>query len=199
MDYKFLQLYTSSSGKKIKTSGLSLNQNSNNNVIQFITEGNYDMIEVWFRQPNSRISPKYHMVLNGQYESDSVDPLLASYGKMNEWRFQIPLAETSFTMPNPTAKLEVSFACYKYDNYNRLLVAATANTQIVVNRSNNNDVLDQSYNGEDVQNLWKYVGELKNKIDLMGGSAIPDMPENNGTYTLKCTVVNGVATYKWEA
>ena len=179
MTNKYLDVFISNTGKKIKTSGMTLNQNSSNNQVRAMLEGNYDLVEVWFRQPNGKISPKYHMIYKGKYEPDVVDDVLQNYNEFNEWIFDIPLGITSFTMPNPSARLEISFAFYQYNNSGNLIVASVANSQIVVNRSNNNNVLDQNYNGVDVQNLWRSVGNLTQRIDMFNDMEFSTVAKEN--------------------
>ena len=72
-------------------------------------------------------------------------------------------------MPAPTAKIDVSFKCWLDDDSETgyLRTTSVAGTYITVNRSNNSDVLDESYNGVDIQNLWTYVGVLKNEIEAL--------------------------------
>ena len=162
IDLKELKFYVNYTGKKLKTDGLTLNQNSSNNVIDFICMDQYDVVEIYFKNPAGQISPKYHMINNGIYQksTDDLEVSEIADNTFHEWKFAIPYAITSFTMTSSTARMEVSFAGYKYDAGNKLVISSTANTQIIVNKSNTSDSLDESYNGTDVENLWKAIGTI---------------------------------------
>ena len=44
-------------------------------------------------------------------------------------------------------------------------------------------------------NSQRYIGI--NSLNISGEAVIPNPPTTNGTYTLRCVVSNGVATYSW--
>lgn len=167
MENKYLKFYINQAGRKIKTDGLTLNQNSSNNVMQLITIGKYDSVEVYFRNPHGEVSPKYHMILKGEYEKTLDDSTIVELAEntLYLWEFPIPYGVTSFTMTGTNARLEASFSAYVYTKTQRLNVAAVANTQISVSPSNSSDSLDEGYNGTDVENLWKTVGDVIYTLD----------------------------------
>jgi hypothetical protein len=149
-----LFVYADESGRKIKTEGLSLKQNSDGNNLWLYTKGEFTVTDVFFRRPDGRVSPKYHMVYQG-YDTD-----LGYY----KWLFPIPYEVTSFTMATASAKLDVSFASYYRDSQGKQLSPTISNSVISVSRVDNSDVLDASYNGVDVQNLWSSIGDAGYKI-----------------------------------
>ena len=169
---KYLKVWINSAGQRAKTDGLSLNQNSFDNTLILYTPGNYEVIDVFFRKPDGSITPKYHMIpLGYEYNSDL-------FGEESEptgyyvWQFPIPMPVTSFTMPTASAKLEVSIAEYYHSASGRQLSPTMANATITVNRSNNTNVLDASYNGTDVQNLWDAVGGTINDITTLKNTTL---------------------------
>ena len=152
----------------MKTDGLTINQNSSNNRLALLTEGTPDFVTVAFTYPNGKQSPSYHLVYRGEY-TPTVEEIaeLSKYTQTNvfqQWDFLIPYGDTAFTIAGATAKLAVSFACYERDQSGIGSVSTVANAQIVVNRSGSGSGLDMSYNGADVNNLWKKVGELTKEI-----------------------------------
>lgn len=152
---RIVKIFVSSSGQKKSVQDNTINQNSTDSYIYLYTDEFYTNVNITFKLPNAKLSPDYHMIYEEKDES------------VNAYRyvFNIPLAITSFTMPTPTAKLEVSFKCWLNDKSVYLKGTTIAGTQITVNRSNNSDVLDASYNGIDVNNIWDKLGELTNKLN----------------------------------
>lgn len=154
-----IKIYISNTGQKKKVESPIINQNSSDNKILLYSETQYTNVTATFKLPNQRTTPDYHMTYQG------FDSSTNSY----IYEFYIPYALTSFVMPAPTAKIDVSFKCWLDDDSETgyLRTTSVAGTYITVNRSNNSDVLDESYNGVDIQNLWTYVGVLKNEIEAL--------------------------------
>jgi hypothetical protein len=169
----YLSVTVDSECRKTSTSGMTLAQNSSDNIIYFQTPTRYSNVRAHFRFPNGIVSYILHMVYVG-YDSDTQ---LYRYG------LQIPYAVTNFTMPSATARLSVSFHCWKEDDFSKG-GEAVCDTSIVVNRSSNTDVYDPSYNGTDIDNLWRYLGNISSEIDE-GGSlphVLPALPSNLSNY-----------------
>jgi hypothetical protein len=174
---KELKVWIDESGRKQKTEGLSINQNSYGNKLVLYTVGVYEVIDVFFKRPDGKMTPKYHMVYDGTSVSEDDGTVETGYAK---WEFTIPYAVTSFTIASSSAKMDCSFACYYRNASGQQLSPTVANSVISVTKSSNSDVLDDSYNGIDVQNLWSAVGD--------NGYKIQDLSENKVD---KTTTVNG--------
>ena len=153
---KELKVWIDESGRKQKTEGLSINQNSYGNKLVLYTVGVYEVIDVFFKRPDGKMTPKYHMVYDGTSVSEDDGTVETGYAK---WEFTIPYAVTSFTIASSSAKMDCSFACYYRNASGQQLSPTVANSVISVTKSSNSDVLDDSYNGIDVQNLWSAVGD----------------------------------------
>src|SRR5574344_518685 len=176
----YLNVVVDSECRKVSTSGMTLAQNSSDNIIYFSTPTRYSNVRAHFRFPNGIVSYILHMVFVG-YDSDTQ---LYRYG------LQIPYAVTNFTMPSATARLSVSFHGWKEDDFSKG-GAAVCDTSIVVNRSSNTDVYDPSYNGTDIDNLWRYLGNISSEIDKGGSlphvlSALPSNLSNYSDGTILC-------------
>ena len=132
---KYLKVWLSKTGQRTKTDGLSLNQNSYDNSVVLYTEGNYEVIDIFFKRPDGTVSPKYHMISYGlDYQYDADTAVETGY---YVWIFQIPFAVTSFTMPSATEKMDLSVACFYHTDGGVQLSPTMANAWITVNRSNN--------------------------------------------------------------
>ena len=164
MENKNLYLYVDSVGRKIKSANLTINQYSTNNVFHFITVGKFDNVTATFRDPSGSLSSKYHLLLSGKYELKETDtePILIDNAD-NLWEYILnPIAKrvTAIDVTATTARLSVSFSAYAYNQSTQILQEAmVASTTIVVNRADSSEVFDESYNSEDVNNLWAVLNE----------------------------------------
>ena len=152
---RICKIYINSTGRKESVEDNTLTQNSSDSWIYLYTEDFYTNVNITFRLPNGKLSADYHMIYDNFDESEN----------KYLYKFNIPVSILSFTMPTPAMKLEVGFKLWKNDESVYLMGTTVANTQITVNRSNNSDVLDASYNGTDVNNIWDKLGELTNKLN----------------------------------
>jgi len=164
VENKNLYLYVDSVGRKIKSANLTINQYSTNNVFHFITVGKFDNVTATFRDPSGSLSSKYHLLLSGKYELKETDtePILIDNAD-NLWEYILnPIAKrvTAIDVTATTARLSVSFSAYAYNQSTQILQEAmVASTTIVVNRADQSEVFDESYNSEDVNNLWAVLNE----------------------------------------
>jgi hypothetical protein len=153
---KFMKITLNGVGQRTETEGMSLVQNSYDNILVVYTPENFESIAVFFRRPDGQISPQLHMVSNGYDPTISgIDAVVSGY---YAWTLPIPYSVTSFIMPAASAKLDVSLAMYYHNASGVQLSPRMANAAISVVRSNNSNVLDASYNATDVQNMWDAIG-----------------------------------------
>ena len=150
---KYINMFITETGQK--TSSLSgignnftFNQNSNDNIVRLYSKIAYANTIMFITYADKTTAAKIHMISKGYVEEE--DKYL--------YEVQLPYAATSFTMSGSTEKVIFSFQCFKYDTYGNALAPTVANTRVTVNRSDNNDVLDASYNGTDVDNIWVELG-----------------------------------------
>lgn len=149
-----LKIRVSNTGIKTWDDNLELNQNSENNRLYLLCEANYDFVEVFYTWPNGRTSYIHHMLPSGYN------------GELNAYVFydDIPMAVTSFTIPDVTAELRVSFTGYQKNDHGIVVPISSNDEIIIVKRVDNSQVIDQTYNGEDVPKIWTKLGELQNAM-----------------------------------
>jgi len=167
MDNKNLFIYINQAGNKIKTSGLTITQNSTNSVLNLITIGYYDNVRVSFKLPDGTTSPIYHMIYDGEYEltlSDTEVALTENADKLNKYSITIPYAVTKTSFSGNSSRINFSVSCLNYDGNMYLKQVISANSSITINASTTSDSLDDSYSVNDVENLWSTVGGLYNVI-----------------------------------
>lgn len=183
MENKNLYVYINSTGQKIKTSGMTINQNSTNNVLNLVTVGKYASITITFKNPDGHLSNKYHMIYSGKYElgeDDTQYPVLSENGdNLYLYTFEIPFSVTSVQLLGNSARLNVAFSCYEYDRNQYMVEATVANAQIVVNQSSSSDTLDESYNGVDVENIWVTLGNNTYAIEDIKTDISTNYVKNN--------------------
>ena len=185
---KPIAIWINRAGQKSNTYSLTLVQNSTDTDVLLYAEGDYAIVDVVFRYPDGRVSPKYHMIPKG-YEADESDDGYDSKDQTAlgtkqsgywKWQFPIPFPVSSFAMPSASAKLDVSFSCYRRDSDGALYSPTVARTVIVVSGSASAETLDGSYNGTDVQNLWSAVGtNVGNISDLQANTLKKDQLVTN--------------------
>lgn len=163
MEDKNLFVFVNGAGQKIKTNGLTVNQNSTNNVLNFISVGKYSSVTCSFKYANGKVSAEYHMIPQGKYElqaDDNEAVLTENADNLYLYLFTIPYEVTSSYISGNSARMNVSFAGYAYDEKQYLKQVMSANTQIVINQAVQSDTLDQSYNAADVENMWRAIGDV---------------------------------------
>lgn len=163
MEDKNLFVFVNGAGQKIKTSGLTVNQNSTNNVLNFISVGKYSSVTCSFKYANGKVSAEYHMIPQGKYElqaDDNEAVLTENADNLYLYLFTIPYEVTSSYISGNSARMNVSFAGYAYDEKQYLKQVMSANTQIVINQAVQSDTLDQSYSAADVENMWRAIGDV---------------------------------------
>ena len=163
MEDKNLFVFVNGAGQKIKTSGLTVNQNSTNNVLNFISVGKYSSVTCSFKYANGKVSAEYHMIPQGRYElqaDDNEAVLTENADNLYLYLFTIPYEVTSSYISGNSARMNVSFAGYAYDEKQYLKQVMSANTQIVINQAVQSDTLDQSYSAADVENMWRAIGDV---------------------------------------
>ena len=151
-----LSINISSTGLVTGYDNLNLNQNSSDNKLYLNTVGNYDWVEYYFTRPDGYVTPKSHMI-KGNYNNET---------GLYEFYIDIDKRITSFTLFRDIEYLLVSFICYKVVNDIPVATAIT-NSKIAVNRVDNSEVTDQTYNGNDVQSIFIKLGELTNKLSML--------------------------------
>lgn len=139
--------------RKTSTSNLSLAQNSSDNALILYAKTKYANVRVTFRFPTGNLFYELHMAYMG-YDDDT---------SCYKYGLAIPYAVTNFTIPSATARMSVSFHCWAEDDTSRG-GGAVCDTAIVVNKSSNSEVYDPSYNGTDIENLWRFLGQLSAEI-----------------------------------
>lgn len=180
MEDKNLFVYTNWTGNKIKTAGLTMHQNSTNNVLHFITIGHYTSVTATFKTPDGKLSDGYHMIDEGHWchevdgewvfpegHEDDIDyeVLKENADKLYHYTLQIPYKVSIMTVLGNSARLNVAFAGYTYDEESQFLKQClTANSQIIISAAIHADTLDESYSSSDIENLWKVVGMLSERI-----------------------------------
>lgn len=163
---RIVKLYVSAAGKKITVESPTLTQNATNAWIYFYSEKKFVNIECAFRGTNGKNSPTYHFIYLGKADDDEIPTTVAM--PMYKYILNIPAPVLSFVMPAPSAKISVGFTCYDdLDGNGYLRTTTVGDTLLTVNRSDNSQILDTSYNASDVSNLWIYVGQLADRIDKL--------------------------------
>ena len=135
-----------------QTVNVPLVQNSSNNSI-YLYESIEDVVivELSIRQPNGIIKPKLHLFSTTDSEGNAA------------WYLsKLPADYIGFTMSTARAYVDASFTLYKYDQDDSLRLFKTVNTKLTIERAASGG-LDASYNGVDVDNLWKAVGNMVQK------------------------------------
>lgn len=143
----------------------SIPQSSNDNYIYLYSDEKYINVDLKLRQPDGSVLPVIHM----------------SYGVDEDgnkcWIRRLPFSYTDFKMSNITARVELSFSLYYYNKDYQIAYPTTVASQIIVKRTvSGNTETDGSYNGTDVQELWKQVGIITkyvNKLDTEIGELHP--------------------------
>lgn len=162
---RVVRIHISSTGQKLSVQSPTLTQNATNAWIYLYTEKRYVNIDCSFRGVDGKHSPTYHLIYVGRVEDDDSEIEKTDCFK---YILNIPAPVLSFVIPAPTAKISVGFECYSDDDGNGYLRTTTvASTQLTVNRSDNSQVIDSSYNATDVNNLWNYVGQLSIRLDKL--------------------------------
>lgn len=190
---RIINIMVSNTGQKKSVENNTMNQNSTDTYINLHTEMFYPSVTCTFKMPSGKLSADYHMLFK-EFEPSTQTFL---------YEFNIPSAVSSFIMSAPTAKIGVSFNLRQSDINQYLKCTTVAETLITVNRSNNSDVIDASYNGADVNAMWDKLGELTNKLtDIISGEldiskGLPDDPIKDGTYRLVCNKTGNAIQYSW--
>lgn len=132
----------------------SIPQSSNDNWIYLYTDEEYIAVDINMRGVNNITLPVIHMIPGKDEDGNKC------------WKRQIPFAYTDFQMTNSTARLEVSFALYYYNSAGSLSYPMTVASSILVKRTVSGGTrTDGSYNGTDVENLWKALGGYAHDIE----------------------------------
>lgn len=171
-----LKIYIDNNGNIIKTSNLSINQYSRNNIIQLVTVGFFSNIKATFALTDKKVSDAYHMTCSGKYElneEEDIDKILVdNQDNLYKYELLIPYRVTSASVTGSIGRMNVSFGCYTEDKNNFILNASVANVTISVNRSDQASTLDASYSADDVENLWNAAGKLENEKVNRSGDTI---------------------------
>lgn len=165
-----MYVYSNWTGQKIKTSGLTMHQNSTNNILHFITVGHYVSVTATFKTPDGKLSDAYHMIDEGKYtltEEDSEYEVLSDNAdNLYHYTLQVPYKVSIMTILGNSGRLNVAFSGFNYDTEtNFLKQAVTANSQIIVSAASQSTSLDESYSSSDVENLWKVIGQLTERLN----------------------------------
>lgn len=155
MNYNELKIHISNTGIKLNTSNLMINQNSSNNRLYLYAESDFKFVTVYFKRPDGIVLPELHMIPL-EFDND-----------LNSYAFyvDIPYATTSFTMPNPTAQINVSFIGYTKNSEEQYIPVTVAETQITVSRVDNTQVIDYGYTTDEIQNIWNKLGDIQSTVD----------------------------------
>lgn len=154
MNYNELKIHISNTGIKLTTDNLMINQNSNNNRLFLYAESDFRFVSVYFKRPDGITLPEIHMV---PLEFNNDEQSYVFY-------VDIPYATTSFTMPNPTAQINVSFKCYTRNQDDQYIPITVSETQITVSRVDNSQVIDYGYTTDEINNIWNTLGVLQAEI-----------------------------------
>ena len=186
-----LKVHINSTGIKLNTENLMINQNSSNNRLFLYTESDFRFVSVYFKRPDGTVMPEIHMI-PAEFDKD-----------WNSYVFyvDIPFSTTSFTMPNPTAQLAVSFIGYTKNSDEQFIPVSVANTQITVSRVDNTQVADYGYTTDEIANLWDKLGRIQSTVDeinidellnraIASSAAINEINGNINTLTSKVVDTN---------
>jgi len=177
--------------RKTATEGMNLAQNSSDNELWLFSKTRYANVKVAFRLPTGSLHYDLHMAYLG-YDDDQ---------EAYKYALAIPYSVTNFTLPSATGKLSVSFHCWQLNDFSKG-GEAVCDTAIIVNRSSNAEVYDPSYNGEDIESLWRLLGQTS--AEITGGdllihvlSALPASTAGYEPDSVIAVLVDGdIAFYK---
>ena len=105
----------------------------------------------------------------------------------------------SIRRTNSDYKKYLSSGCKDTPEASNIVSTAGVRKPLVIWSEGSEDDTDD----EESQSIYDVIDDLKKKLDYLyshkGDNIIPEPPTDDGKYTLRSIVENGVATYRWEA